>query len=85
MRTPLPRPSVIERILLALSEQWENKHREKRRDGLSQVTTYVVVHISRQQGQPLLTVGQDLRLETGADFLQRINEPGHFAGPDPPI
>ena len=47
--------------------------------------TIVVVHVSRQQGQSLLHVGQQLRLKAGADFLQRINEPGHFVGPDPPV
>ena len=47
--------------------------------------TIVVVHISRQQGQSLLHVGQDLRLKAGADFLQRVNEPGHFVGPDPAV
>ena len=47
--------------------------------------TIVVVHISRQQGQSLLNVGQEFRLKAGADFLQRVNEPGHFVGPDPPI
>ena len=31
------------------------------------------VHISRQQGQSLLHVGQHLRLKAGADLLQRIN------------
>ena len=40
--------------------------------------TIVVVHISRQQGQSLLHVGQEFRLKAGPDFLQRINEPGHF-------
>ena len=29
------------------------------------------------RGQPLLHVSQDLRLEAGADFLQRVNEAGH--------
>ena len=47
--------------------------------------TIVVVHISRQQGQSLLNVGQDLRLKAGADFLQRVDEPRHFVGPDPPV
>jgi hypothetical protein len=47
--------------------------------------TIVVVHISRQQGQSLLYVSQHLRLKAGADFLQRVDEPGHFVGPDPPI
>jgi hypothetical protein len=37
--------------------------------------TIMVVHFSRQQGQSLLHVGQDLRLKAGANFLQRINEP----------
>ena len=52
---------------------------------MKDAVTIVVVHISRQQGQSLLHVGQDLRLKAGADFLQRINEPGHFVGPDPPV
>ena len=45
----------------------------------------MVVHISRQQGQSLLYVRQQLRLKAGPDFLQRIDEPGHFVGPDPTI
>ena len=52
---------------------------------MKDAVTIVVVHISRQQGQSLLHVGQELRLKAGADFLQRINEPGHFVGPDPPV
>ena len=47
--------------------------------------TIVVVHISRQQGQSLLHVGQEFRLKAGPDFLQRVDEPGHFVGPDPPV
>ena len=47
--------------------------------------TILVVHVSRQQGQSLLHVGQEFRLKAGPDFLQRINEPGHFVGPDPTI
>ena len=47
--------------------------------------TIEVVHISRQHGQSLLNVGQDLRLKAGTDFLQRIDEPGHFVGPDPAV
>jgi len=47
--------------------------------------TIVVVHISRQQGQSLLHVGQEFSLEASADFLQRINEPRHFVRPDPPV
>ena len=39
--------------------------------------TIVVVHISRQHGQSLLNVSQ--RLKAGADFFQRLSEPGgHF-------
>ena len=38
--------------------------------------TIVVFHISRQQGQPMLHVGQEFRLKAGPDFLQPINEPG---------
>ena len=49
---------------------------------MKDAVTIVVVHISRQQGQSLLNVGQHLRLKAGADFLQRIDEPGHFVGPD---
>ena len=52
---------------------------------MNDVVTIVIVHIPRQQGQPLLHVGQDLRLKAGADFLQHINEPGHFVRPDLPI
>ena len=47
--------------------------------------TILVVHISRQQGQPLLHVGQEFRLKAGADFFQRIDEPRHFVGPDPTV
>ena len=47
--------------------------------------TIVVVHISRQQDQSLLHVGQEFSLKAGADFLQRINEPGHFVRPDPTV
>ena len=43
--------------------------------------TIVVVHISRQQGQSLLHVGQHLRLKAGADFLQSINGPAHQFAP----
>jgi hypothetical protein len=43
--------------------------------------TIVIVHISRQQGQPLLNVRQQLRLKAGADFFQRVNEPRHFVRP----
>ena len=52
---------------------------------MSDAVTIVVVHFSRQQGQSLLHVGQDLRLKAGANFLQRINEPGHFVGRDPTV
>jgi hypothetical protein len=38
--------------------------------------TIVVFHVSRQQSQSLLHVGQDLHLKAGSDFLQHINEPG---------
>ena len=47
--------------------------------------TIVVAHISRERGQSLLNVDQCLRFEAGADFLQRIDEPGHFVGRDPPV
>ena len=40
--------------------------------------TIVVVHIPRQQRQSLLHVGQQFRLKAGPDFLQRVNDPGHF-------
>ena len=43
---------------------------------MNDVVTIVIVHISRQQDQPLLHVGQDLRLKAGANFLQRINKAG---------
>jgi hypothetical protein len=49
---------------------------------MSDALTILGVHISRQQGQSLLHVRQQLRLKAGADFLQRVNEPGHFVGPD---
>ena len=52
---------------------------------MKDAVTIVVVHISRQQGQPLVDVGQDFRLKAGANFLQRINEAGHFVGSDPPV
>ena len=52
---------------------------------MNDVVTIVIVHIPRQYDQPLLYVGQDLRLKAGADFLQRINEPGHFVRSDPPV
>ena len=45
---------------------------------MKDVVTIVVAHTSRQQGQSLLNVGQEFRLKAGADFLQRVNEPGHF-------
>jgi hypothetical protein len=45
----------------------------------------MVVHVSRQQDQPLLNVDQDFRLEAGANFLQRVNEPRHFVRPDPSV
>jgi len=60
------------------STAWESR---LMRDAL----TIVVVHISRQQYQPLLNVGQQFGLKAGPDFLQRVNKPGHFVGPDPPI
>jgi hypothetical protein len=41
---------------------------------MKDAVTILVPHISRQQSQALLNVGQDLRLKAGADFLQRINE-----------
>jgi len=34
---------------------------------MKDAVTIVVVHISRQQGQALLNVGQDLRLKAGRD------------------
>ena len=52
---------------------------------MKDAVTIVVVHVSRQQGQSLLNVGQHLRLKAGADFLQSIDKPGHFVGPDLPI
>ena len=33
----------------------------------------------------VLDVGRDLRLKAGPDVLRRINEPGHFVGPDLPV
>jgi hypothetical protein len=38
---------------------------------MNDAVTIVVVHISRQQDQPLLHVDQELRLKAAADFLQR--------------
>jgi hypothetical protein len=32
-----------------------------------------------------LNVDQDYRLKAGPDFLQRVNEPGHFVEPDFPV
>jgi hypothetical protein len=52
---------------------------------MKDVVTIVVAHTSRQQGQSLLNVDQDLCLNAGPDFLQHINEPGHFVGPDLPV
>jgi hypothetical protein len=46
---------------------------------MKDAVTIVVVHTSRQHGQSLLNV------EAGANFLQRVNGPGHFVGPDPPV
>ena len=45
----------------------------------------VVVHISRQQNQSLLYVGQGLRFKAGANFLQRVDESCHFVGCDLPV
>jgi hypothetical protein len=42
---------------------------------MKDAVTIVVVHISRQQGQPLLHVGQEPRLKADANFLKHINEP----------
>ena len=39
---------------------------------MKDAVTIVVFHISRQHGQSLLNVGQDLRLKAGADFLQGV-------------
>jgi hypothetical protein len=47
--------------------------------------TMTVVRFSRQHGLPLLCVRQQLRLKAGADLFQRVNELGHFVGPDPPV
>ena len=44
-----------------------------------------VVHISRQQGQPLLDVSQGLRLQRRADFLQYVNAPGRLVGRNPSV
>ena len=52
---------------------------------MKDAVTIVVVHISRQQGQSLLNVGQELCLKAGSDFLQRVDEPRHFVGPDPTV
>jgi hypothetical protein len=52
---------------------------------MNDAVTIVVVHISRQQNQPLLNVGQELRLKAGADFLQRVNEASHFVRPNPAV
>ena len=42
--------------------------------------TIEVAHISRERGQSLLNVDQCFCLEAGADFLQRVNEPGQLVG-----
>ena len=47
--------------------------------------TIVVVHISRQQGQSLLDVDQGLRLQTGSDFLQHIDEARQLIRRDPTV
>jgi hypothetical protein len=52
---------------------------------MNDAVTIVIVHISRQQSQPLLYFDQELSLKASADFLQRINEAGHFVGPHPPV
>ena len=57
---------------------WESRLRKE-------TLTIVVVHISRQQDQPPLYVGQEFRLKAGADFLQRVDEAGHLVGPDPKV
>ena len=49
---------------------------------MKDAVTIVVLYISRQQGQSLLNVDQDFRLKAGADFLQSIDKPRHFVGPD---
>ena len=52
---------------------------------MNDAVTIVVVQTSRQQGQSLLCVRQHFRLKAGTDFLQRVDEPGHFVGPDPAV
>ena len=52
---------------------------------MKDAVTIVVVHISRQEGQSLLYVGEGLGLKAGTDFPQRVNEPGHFVGADPAV
>ena len=41
---------------------------------MSDAVTIVVVRFSRQQGQPLLYVGQDLGLKAGADLRKHVNK-----------
>ena len=48
-----------------------------RKPVMKDALTIVVFHVSRQQGQSLLHVGQEFRLKAGPDFLQRINKPRH--------
>ncbi len=73
----LPR-TVLLSPLLDRSTAWERRL-------MSDAVTIVVVHISRQQDQSLLHVGQEFRLKASADFLQRVNEASHFVGTDPPV
>ena len=52
---------------------------------MEDTVTIVGAYVSRQHGQSLLNVDQCFRLKAGADFFQRVNEPGHFVRPDPPV
>ena len=52
---------------------------------MSDAVTIVIVRFSRQQGQSLLHIGQDFRLEAGPDFPEHIHEAGQFGGPDSAI
>ena len=69
----LPRTVLLASRFSIWSTAWESRL-------MKDAVTIVVVHVSRQQNQSLLHVGQELRLKAAADFLQRVNEPGHFVG-----
>jgi hypothetical protein len=55
--------------------------------GLPDTTTICLISsgFSRQHGEPMLHVGQHLRLDASTDFPQHKSEPGHLVGLDPTI